>query len=42
MGQLLSSNTTTDIIDISNNKKGLYFVKLKFENQSKTFKVILN
>lgn len=42
MGQLLSSNTTADVIDISNNSKGLYFIKLKFENQSKTFKVILN
>jgi endonuclease I len=42
IGQQVSSNTTYDIIDVSNNTKGLYFIKLQFENQSKTFKVILN
>jgi endonuclease I len=41
IGQLVNSNTTTDIIDISNNNKGLYFITLKLENQSKTFKVVL-
>jgi endonuclease I len=42
IGQEVIANTTTDVIDISNNSKGLYFIKLQFENQSKIFKVILN
>ena len=42
IGQQVSKNITSDVIDISNNTKGLYFIKLQFENQSKTFKVILN
>lgn len=42
IGQLINSNTTTDIIDISNNTKGLYLINLQIENQTKTFKVILN
>lgn len=42
LGQLIKTNTTTDIIDISNNSKGIYFINLKLENQSKNFKVILN
>ena len=42
LGQLVNENTTTDIIDITNNSKGLYFINLQLENQSKTFKVILN
>jgi endonuclease I len=42
LGQLINSSTTNDVIDISNNQKGLYFINLQFENQSKTFKVILN
>jgi endonuclease I len=42
LGQLIKSNTTTDIIDITNSSKGLFFINLQFENQSKTFKVILN
>ena len=42
LGQLVSENTTTDIIDITNSSKGLYFINLQLENQSKTFKVILN
>jgi len=42
LGQLVNENTTTDIIDITNNSKGLYFINLQLESQSKTFKVILN
>jgi endonuclease I len=42
LGQLIKTNNTTDIIDISSNSKGIYFIILQFENQSKTFKVILN
>ena len=42
LGQLVSENTTTDIIDITNSSKGLYFINLQLENQSKTFKIILN
>jgi endonuclease I len=42
IGQLVSSNITTDDIDISNNNKGMYFITLQLENQTKTFKVILN
>ena len=42
LGQLVNENTTTDIIDITNNSKGIYFINLQLENQSKTFKVILN
>lgn len=41
-GQLIETNTTTDIIDITNNTKGLYLINLQLENQTKTFKVILN
>ena len=41
VGQLIATNKTTDIIDISSNKKGLYFVNVQFENQIKTFKVVL-
>jgi hypothetical protein len=41
-GQLIDANTTTDIIDITNNTKGLYLINLQLENQTKTFKVILN
>ena len=42
IGQLINTNTTNDIIHISNNSKGLYFIKLQFENQTKTFKIYLN
>lgn len=42
IGQLIDQNKTTDIIDISSNNKGLYFVNIQFDNQIKTFKVILN
>lgn len=42
LGQVVDSSTTTYIIDISTNSKGLYFINLQYENQSKTFKVILN
>jgi len=42
LGQLIKDNTTTDIIDLSNQAKGLYFIKVQLETQSKTFKVILN
>ena len=31
----------SDKIDLSNNSKGLYFINLSNENQSKTFKIIL-
>jgi endonuclease I len=41
MGQQVSFNNTTNEIDISNNTRGLYFIKLQFENKSKTFKIIL-
>ena len=42
IGQQVSANTSTDVIDISNNTKGLYFIKLQFGNHAKTFKVVLN
>lgn len=42
LGQIVKEDTTTDIIDINNNSKGLYLINLQLENQSKTFKVILN
>ena len=42
LGQLIDNNTTTDIIDISKNSKGLYFINLQFDNKAKTYKVILN
>jgi endonuclease I len=42
LGQLINKNNTTDIIDISNNVKGLYFINLQTNNQTKTYKVILN
>ena len=39
LGQLIKTNTTTDIIDISNNSKGIYFINLQLENQSKILKL---
>ena len=42
LGQEVTSNSTTDVIDISNNAKGLYFINLKSNDQMKTYKVILN
>lgn len=42
LGQLIKDSFTVDQIDISNNTKGFYFIKLQSENQTKTFKVILN
>jgi hypothetical protein len=42
IGQQVCSKSTSDVIAISNNRKGVYCIKLQFENQSKTFKVILN
>ena len=42
LGQLVNSNSTTDIIDISNNSKGLYFINLQSNYHKRTYKVILN
>jgi endonuclease I len=42
LGQLIYDSITTDIIDISKNSKGLYFINLKIDNKTKTYKVILN
>jgi len=42
LGQEVISNSTTDVIDISNNAKGLYFINLQSNNHKKTYKVILN
>jgi len=42
LGQIVKESTTTDTIDVSNNSEGVYFIKLEIENESKTFKVILN
>jgi endonuclease I len=41
IGQNIKTNTTTDKIDISNNSKGLYFIKLTNDNFSNTYKIIL-
>ena len=41
MGQTIKSNNATDKIDVSNDLKGLYFINLSSDNQSKTFKIIL-
>jgi endonuclease I len=41
LGQLLKESTTTDAIALSNQAKGLYFIKVQVANQNKTFKVIL-
>ena len=42
LGQLISKGNTSDIIDISNYQKGLYFINLQLNNQTKTYKIILN
>lgn len=42
LGQLVSANTTTETIDLSNNAKGIYFVNLESDNKTKSYKVILN
>jgi endonuclease I len=41
-GQLVQSNTASDTIGLSGNQTGLYFLSLQFQNQTKTFKIILN
>ncbi|WP_306350540.1 endonuclease [Flavobacterium sp. '19STA2R22 D10 B1'] len=41
MGQEIKSGTTEDVIDVTNNTKGLYLINLRNQNQQKTFKVIL-
>ena len=41
LGQIVQSGTTTNSIDISNNAKGMYFVTLTNDNQTKTFKIFL-
>jgi hypothetical protein len=41
IGQSIKSNTTTDKIDISNNSKGIFFINLKNENFTNTYKIIL-
>lgn len=41
LGQKIQSQTIKDKIDMTTNSKGLYFINLQLENQSKTFKVIL-
>ena len=42
IGQIINSNNTSDIIDISNNSKGMYFINLQSNEQAVTYKVILN
>jgi endonuclease I len=42
LGQQIYFNRITNSIDISSNPKGLYFLNLEFDNQSKTYKIILN
>lgn len=42
IGQMLKADITADEINLSGNTPGLYLVTLQFENQSKTFKIILN
>lgn len=42
LGQIIDENKTINSIDLSNNTKGIYFIKLNIENQSKSFKIILN
>jgi endonuclease I len=41
IGQNIKTNTTTDKIDISNNSKGLYFIKLTNDDFTNTYKIIL-
>jgi phosphatidylserine/phosphatidylglycerophosphate/cardiolipin synthase-like enzyme len=41
LGQKIQSDFTSSKIDLSNNSKGLYFINLSLENQTKTFKVLL-
>lgn len=41
IGQLIKSNSTTNQIDVSNNLKGLYFVKLTNDNFTNTYKLLL-
>ena len=41
LGQMVQSATTTNSIDLSNKAKGLYFVTLNNDNQTKTFKILL-
>ena len=41
IGQMVQTATTTNSIDVSNNAKGLYFVTLTNDNQTQTFKIIL-
>jgi len=41
LGQKIQYDFNSNKIDLSNNSKGLYFVNLSFENQIKTFKIIL-
>jgi hypothetical protein len=41
LGQKIQSDFTSSKVDLSNNAKGLYIVNLLFENQIKTFKIIL-
>lgn len=42
VGQLVKSGNTSETIDISNNPKGVYLVKVQANNLSKTYKIILN
>lgn len=41
LGQMIKSDATTNSIDVSNTAKGLYFVTLTNDNQTKTFKILL-
>jgi hypothetical protein len=42
LGQQIYFNSAINSIDISSNSKGLYFLNLETNNQTKTYKIILN
>jgi endonuclease I len=42
LGQQIYFNRTTNSIDISSNSKDIYFLNLETNNQTKTYKIILN
>lgn len=41
-GQLVKTDSNSETIDMSGNPTGLYFLTLQTENQTRTFKIILN
>jgi len=42
LGQLISSDTTNNTINLSGNTKGVYIITLQSDNKNKSYKVILN